>query len=532
MIASLSAFLIDTLIYTGLMIALVLLLRQPVAAYFGASYAYALWLLPFMRFLMPPIVLPAEFEPTVAAVADPQLRDVPTATMDSLSAPTISPAADMSNLPIESAFVPTLAEWAIGLWLAGSLGFLVWRAVQYRAMRRELLAGARPMGEAGDVRLVESPSVTSPVALGVFDKVVALPERFMVHPHRQARDLAIAHELAHHHGRDLLANIAAQPLLALHWFNPLAWLGWRAMRRDQEAACDARVVVGRSREERATYAQTIAGFAQGRHLALAAPMACPVLGEKSIIHRLRSLARDDLTPRRRVLGRSLIGAAALVLPFTASISYADSQVQDMPAAPSAPPAPSAEPVSSTLQAPVSSPIAPQAPAAPLTAIDPDLAASPAPPVPPAPSAPPAPPAATRAAQTFSQRMSDLSADRARLIASIDGSWSEAEEDAFDQQMDALDQQQDHIEQEFEVHLEWQERQMEAVAERQQRQADKIARRAEASARHTEKVAMRSAIDGLIKARDALTSNAHIPAAARKDAVREINQQIAELSKQI
>ena len=37
------------------------------------------------------------------------------------------------------------------------------------------------------------------------------------------RELAIAHELAHHRGRDLLANMLAQAVLALHWFNPLAW---------------------------------------------------------------------------------------------------------------------------------------------------------------------------------------------------------------------------------------------------------------------------------------------------------------------
>ena len=82
---------------------------------------------------------------------------------------------------------------------------------------------------------------------------------------------------------------AAQVLLALHWFNPLAWYGWRAMRRDQEAACDARVLAGRDREERVRYAALIAGVATGPRPiafrgALAAPMACPVLGERSIGH--------------------------------------------------------------------------------------------------------------------------------------------------------------------------------------------------------------------------------------------------------
>src|SRR5690606_30136488 len=118
----------------------------------------------------------------------------------------------------------------------------------------------------------------------------------------------IQHELAHHRGHDLLANFAAQALLALHWFNPIAWLGWRAMRRDQEAACDARVVAQADRQQRARYATLIAHAATGPRLALVAPMACPVLGDKSIVHRLRLLARGETSPRRRLLGRGLIVA--------------------------------------------------------------------------------------------------------------------------------------------------------------------------------------------------------------------------------
>jgi hypothetical protein len=200
-------------------------------------------------------------------------------------------------------------------------------------MRRNLLAEARPVGEVGKIRLVETPAVSAPVAFGVTDKVVALPMLFMALEDRTARDLAIAHELAHHRGRDLVANILAQPVLALHWFNPLAWLAWRAMRRDQEAACDARVIAARGHGERARYAQVIASFAAGPRLALAAPMACPILGEKSIIHRLRSLTMDDVSRGRRLLGRGLLVAGGLALPFTATVTYAASEPPEAPAAP-------------------------------------------------------------------------------------------------------------------------------------------------------------------------------------------------------
>jgi hypothetical protein len=107
------------------------------------------------------------------------------------------------------------------------------------------------------------------------------------------------------------------------------------MRSDQEAACDARVIAGCAAHQRAAYAQVIATFAAGPRLALAAPMACPVLGEKSIIHRLRSLTMSDVSSARRKAGLAAIATGALVaLPMTASISYA--QAEATPEAPAAP----------------------------------------------------------------------------------------------------------------------------------------------------------------------------------------------------
>ncbi|MBH5322411.1 M56 family metallopeptidase [Aurantiacibacter sediminis] len=333
--AAMSDWMVDTFIYTALLIGFVLLIRRPVMRQFGPQVAYALWALPLLRFLMPPIVLPAWMAPAPepVAAAEPAATGsgnimfiLPEGATDH-AVETLS--ADASVAPIEtSGFAGT--DLLLPIWIIGAVIFLGWRIREYRRMRRDLLADARPMGESGDIRLVETPAVSAPVAFGVRDKVVALPVDFMTLLDVNARDMAIAHELEHHRGHDLLANIAAQPLLALHWFNPLAWWGWRAMRRDQEVACDARVVAGRAQSERAAYAEVIAGFAAGEHLALAAPMACPVLGEKSIVHRLRSLTMSDISSSRRKIGIAAITTTALALPLTASISYAapDENPQD------------------------------------------------------------------------------------------------------------------------------------------------------------------------------------------------------------
>ena len=322
-----TAYLVHLLVWTGLLIALVLVLRRPVARFFGPQAAYALWLLPFLRLLVPPIELPAWLAPKPVATHG-ETADIAFVIM-----------GDPVALPVYAA-TETAMDWTalmIAVWLGGAAMFLARRFALYFRMRDALLVNAVPVGKAGRIRLVETTAANSPVAFGVIDKVIALPPGFMARHDRTGRDLALAHELAHHRGHDLMANFAAQPLFALHWFNPLGWYGWSAMRRDQEAACDARVVANCARELRGTYASVIASFAAGPHVALAAPMACPVLGQKSVIHRLRSLTMNDISPRRRVAGRVLLALGVLALPTTASFTFAEARAaQRSPEAPDAP----------------------------------------------------------------------------------------------------------------------------------------------------------------------------------------------------
>ena len=345
----LQGFAFETIAWTGALIALVLVLRRPVSRYFGAQAAYALWALPFLRLLMPPIVLPAEIAPPVSQLST---AAVPVALGPSAGVEVAGEIALMQPMVTSAPAIDWLLVGLV-LWLVGTLTFLIVRYRNYFATRRDLLAGSSQVGTRGRVRLIETPATASPVAFGVFDKVVALPAGFMAQTDPVQRDLALEHELAHHRAHDLLANALSQPLFAMHWFNPLGWVGWRAMRRDQEAACDARVVARCDARLRASYAHTIASFVTGAngtaHYALAAPMACPVLGDKSIIHRLRSLTMSDHSPRRRLFGRALILCALAALPLTATISHAEAQTAELPPAPPSPP---------------QAPAAPGAPAAP------------------------------------------------------------------------------------------------------------------------------------------------------------------------
>src|SRR3546814_7512081 len=112
-------------------------------------------------------------------------------------------------LTIESILVLALA-----IWLVGACVVLFRRFRNYHLLRRDLLVGARVVGRAGKVHLIETPGTTAPVALGVREKIVALPQGFMAQPDIAARNLALRHALALHPGHDLLVNMLVKPLFA------------------------------------------------------------------------------------------------------------------------------------------------------------------------------------------------------------------------------------------------------------------------------------------------------------------------------
>ena len=183
-------------------------------------------------------------------------------------------------------------------------------------MRDDLLAEATEIAVVDGVKIVASDQVAGPLAFGLFHRVIAVPQDFTKAYSPAERDLAIAHEMAHHKSGDLFANLAAFIVLYLQWFNPVAWISWNAFRVDQEAACDARVLAGKGPEERAMYGQALAKTAFDGVPTFATALNSP----KTIIERLRRITMKDTSNTRRSLGKiGIITAAAIILPLTATI---------------------------------------------------------------------------------------------------------------------------------------------------------------------------------------------------------------------
>jgi beta-lactamase regulating signal transducer with metallopeptidase domain len=76
-----------------------------------------------------------------------------------------------------------------------------------------------------------------PLAVGLRKKLVVLPETAL-HLDAGALDAVLAHELAHHHRRDLWWIAGAEVLKAIAWFNPLAHMIARALVASREDGSD------------------------------------------------------------------------------------------------------------------------------------------------------------------------------------------------------------------------------------------------------------------------------------------------------
>ncbi|AHE52913.1 M56 family metallopeptidase [Sphingomonas sanxanigenens] len=390
-----SAWIVQTLVATSLLMLIVMLLRERVAAVFGPRIAYLLWLLPALRMVLPPLP---------RTLIDPPIEQIPVlidfVSLDGLVDAAPSGAAD----PLPTLWDPIAAlPWGtilLAAWLGGAALHFGWHILAYRRFVRETLSQATPLPrlDRDGIEVCASRAVDGPFATGVFVKTVVLPHDWRWRYSEEELRLALRHEFIHHLRWDLSANFAALALLSLHWFNPIAHRAWRAFRADQELACDALVLAGATPAERHSYGLAVVKSACSR-----TPVAACTLGSRDELkRRLRMMKSGKRSPGRSVSGAVL--AVALLaggLALTASGGMAAEAAREVvqpigvalvgdAAAPTepAPPEAAALPFADMPEPPVA-PVAATEPRAPHAAQI--ASAAPEAPLPPAPPAPPAAP---------------------------------------------------------------------------------------------------------------------------------------------
>jgi beta-lactamase regulating signal transducer with metallopeptidase domain len=224
------------LVAASLVLLAVLLIRKPVAALFGARAAYALWLAPLLRLVMPPL-------PDTAPIA------APPSTADLYWTQIVVPATEQAA---------PIAAMLLLAWLAGAIAMLAFHLAAHMVFVRRALAAGRPLLVDGvTVDIVATPAVEGPMATGLVHRLILVPQDFEQRFTPDQRRFALLHEQLHHQRGDIWASAAALLTASALWFNPFAHLALGAFRRDMEAACDASLVARAGRDQVPAYARTI-----------------------------------------------------------------------------------------------------------------------------------------------------------------------------------------------------------------------------------------------------------------------------------
>jgi beta-lactamase regulating signal transducer with metallopeptidase domain len=494
---------IETIVASTLLMLLVLGLRGPVRKAFGPHMAYALWLLPLIRMLMPP--LPASWREQAAAPV--------AAAGDVIAYYVVEPLAGTPEMPVAASAIDWLMLGAIA-WGAGALLFLGYHLIAHTRYCHKLLRAARidrTVAE-GRVRVIETDAAHGPLAFGVFRKYVAFPRDFAERYDELERDLALAHELGHHVRGDLIANWVALIVLAFHWFNPVAWRAFRAFRADQEMACDALVLAGRAQALRHAYGRAIVKSAHGG----AVSAACHLHTINEVKGRLRMLSKTGKSSPTRV-ATGLVGVGALglaALGLTASGTQAAERIKTK-----------VEAVTGVaLDQDLPAPPAPAAPAA-----RPDLPAPPA-----APEAAEAPQRTERHVYRITEDGKGKGGKRIKKIVMVhaDGTTSETEMPDVDKMMADMPEIRDGKcgkggEPTVEHRTDGNKKIMIICSDR----IERITADATRMAMHSKRFGMQSALMGLRQARRSIEGNRDMGAAERAQALAGIDQAIAEVQKE-
>lgn len=217
------------------------------------------------------------------------------------------PMASANPLQI---LIPVSANfWVLGIGI-----MLIYTAVSYLLLRKKVATAVRLKEN-----IYQSENVASPFVLGIIKPKVYLPFRM----DEQNLQYVIAHEQAHIRRKDHLWKPLGFLLLAIHWFNPLMWLGYIFLCKDIELACDEKVIEKMDSESKADYTQALVACSINRRSIAACPLA---FGEVGVKARVKSILHYKKPAFWIIVAAVLVCAAVAVCFLTDPTSSSEFQM--------------------------------------------------------------------------------------------------------------------------------------------------------------------------------------------------------------
>ena len=261
---------LDALIQSAILFALVAIVTQLLKRRAPASLRHLLWALAIVGALAAPIVArvsPLEFRvmPAVSP-ATPTVPATPTHGDANASPRSHDPSVDSALIQDPSPATDTAPKrpdrriaWMVIIavaWGIGALALLarmIFGLVTVHRIARRAVEVTDPMWHADIDRCIATSSVRQavdvrmsadtpvPFTCGITHPTIVLP-RSAGEWSAERRDAVLLHELAHISRGDLAMNILSHLTRALYWPNPLAWMAANGLRYEGERAADDAVL--------------------------------------------------------------------------------------------------------------------------------------------------------------------------------------------------------------------------------------------------------------------------------------------------
>lgn len=138
------------------------------------------------------------------------------------------------------------------VWLAGAAVIAVYCVICY-VMLKKRIAGS--VEEEPGVFL--SPGIASPFVFGFVKPAIYLPDTLC----DAERGYILLHERTHIRRGDWLYKMLGMAAVAIHWFNPLVWLGYMLFECDLEMSCDEKTIENMDENLKKAYSRSLVSFA-------------------------------------------------------------------------------------------------------------------------------------------------------------------------------------------------------------------------------------------------------------------------------
>ncbi len=186
----------------------------------------------------------------------------------------INPALPIANHVDSANPMQIITSVAAVLWAAGIAAMLIYGIVSLIKVTNQIKFATKLDGN-----VFECDKVPSPFVFGIFKPKIYLPCNL----EEKQREHIVMHERRHIKRLDHITKLVSFAILALHWFNPLVWLGYSLMVRDMEMSCDEGVLKHLGAEAKKDYGLTLVQMGTKKKIAAALPLS---FGENGVRKRV------------------------------------------------------------------------------------------------------------------------------------------------------------------------------------------------------------------------------------------------------